>query len=61
MVKKLHYANSPISKKLYAALKFRMEERRADLSGLLQYFHNGKSSVSGIDFITFHLQKNEAN
>ena len=52
MVKKLHDANSAISKKLYAALKFRMEERRTDFSGLLQYLHNLKSSVLGIDFIT---------
>ena len=29
-----------------------MEERRIDFSGLLQYLHNGKSSVSGINFIT---------
>ena len=28
-----------------------MEERRTDLSGLLQYLLNDKSSVSGIDFI----------
>ena len=52
MLKKLHDANSSLSEKLYVALKFRMEERRTDLSGLLQYLHNGKSSVSGIDFIT---------
>ena len=41
-----------ISKKLYVALKFRMEERGTDLSDLLQYLHNGKSSVLGIDFIS---------
>ena len=52
MLKKLHDANSHISKQIYAALKFRMEERRTYLRGLLQYLHNGKSRVSGIDFIT---------
>ena len=51
-LKKLHDANSAISEKLYVALKSRMEERRIDFIGLLQYLHNGKSSVSGIDFIT---------
>jgi hypothetical protein len=52
MLKKLKDANSAISKKLYAALIIRMEERRTDLSGLLQYLHTGISNVSGIDFIT---------
>ena len=52
MLKKLHDANSSISKKLYVAFKFRMEEHRTDFSDLLQYLHNGKSSVAGIDFIT---------
>lgn len=52
MLKKLKDANSAISKKLYAALILRMEERRTDLSGLLQYLHNGISNVSGIDFVT---------
>ena len=33
-------------------LSFRMKERRTDLSGLLQYLHNGISNVSGIDFVT---------
>ena len=46
MLKKLNDANSPISKKLYAALKFQMEELHIDFSDLLQYLHNG------IDFIT---------
>ena len=52
MLKKLHDANNDISEKLYVALKFRMEERRTYFRGLLKYLHNGKSSISGIDFIT---------
>ena len=43
MVKKLHDANSPISKKLYVALKFRMEERRTDLSGFFNTYIKIKS------------------
>ena len=34
------------------ALKFLMEERRTDLSDLLQNLYNDKSRVSGINFIT---------
>jgi len=51
-LKELKDAKSNISKKLYAALILRMEERRTDLNGLLQYLHNGVSNDSGIDFIT---------
>ena len=52
MLKKLHDANSFPSDKFYVTLKFRMEERRTYFRGLLKYLHNGKSSISGIDFIT---------
>ena len=45
LIKKLKDASSAISKKLYAALLFCMEDCRTDLSRLNQYLHNGKSNV----------------
>lgn len=51
MLTKLQEADSDISRKLRAALLIRMKERRTDLSGLLQYLHNGRSNISEMDFI----------
>ena len=60
MVKKLHDANSAISKKLYAAVKLRIEERRTDFSGLLQYLMV-KAASQELILSQFHLQPNAAN
>ena len=55
MLKKLHCANSLISKKSYAALKFRMKERLTDLSGLFQYIMV-KAASQELILSQFHLQ-----
>lgn len=57
MLKKLKDANNVISQKLHSALILRMQQRRTDISGVLQYLHNGRTKVqseSETEFVTVH-------
>ena len=45
MLNKLKDHNNVISQKLHSALILRMQQRRTDISRLLQYLHNGRTHV----------------
>ena len=55
MLKKLKDANNVISQKLHSSLVLRMQQRRTDASGILQYLHNGRTNIqseSEIELVT---------
>ena len=55
LLKKHKDANNFISQKLHSSLVLRMQQMRTDVSGILQYLHNGRTNVqpeSEIDLVT---------